>query len=263
MPKQRPISSIPGVILDTRDIPRSVVIRPKFIERGDDGPVHHHNREQLVYADRGVMLVSTDSGSWVVPPNRAVWVPSKMDHGVKTITDCRMLNVFFDPGLLAKLPKTCSVVSVPPLLQELLRHASTFPDLYDEDGPEGRVIDVIVDSVQSLDTVPLHLPMPTDKRLRRVAEAIIADPADKRSQTDWAKTCGASVRTLARLFPEQTGMTFSAWRQQARLMAALERLAAGEAVVSIALDLGYASQSAFITMFKKALGTTPGKYFSN
>ena len=124
-------------------------------------------------------------------------------------------------------------------------------------------MDVIIDMVQSLETVPLHLPMPTDDRLKRIAEAIVAKPADNRSQTDWAKVSGASVRTIARLFPEQTGMSFSQWRQQARLMAALERLAAGEPVVRVALDLGYTSQSAFIAMFKKVLGTTPGKYFSD
>lgn len=160
------------------------------------------------------------------------------------------------------LPKTCSVVTVPKLLRELILHAVDFDSLYDEKGPHGRIIDVIIDMLMTLDEVPLHLPMPRDARLKRVAETLIENPADNRTQGEWAKECGASVRTLARLFPEQTGMTFSSWRQQARLMAALGRLADGEAVVTVALDLGYASQSAFIAMFKKALGTTPGKYFS-
>lgn len=263
MPNQSSPYTIPGVALDERHIPRPIVIRPQWIAGGEDRPIHRHQREQLVYADQGVMSVATVHGAWVVPPNRAVWVPSNLDHGVRMITDCHMLNVFLEPGRVAKLPKTCVVVSVPPLLQELLRHASTFEDEYDENGPQGRIMAVIIDAVQSLETVPLHLPMPTDARLRRIADAIISDPADNRSQADWAKVSGASVRTLARLFPEQTGMTFSGWRQQARLMAALERLAAGEPVVRVALDLGYTSQSAFIAMFKKALGTTPGKYFSD
>ena len=264
MPNQPTSSSIPGVILDDHKVPRPIVIRPQSVlAQGTERPTHHHTREQLVYADRGVMSVKTVHGSWVVPPNRAVWVPSGLDHGVRPITDCRMLNAFFEPGVVANLPKTCAVVIVPPVLQELLRHASKIEDEYDENGPDGRIMDVIIDMVQSLETVPLHLPMPTDDRLKRIAEAIVAKPADNRSQAEWAKVSGASVRTIARLFPEQTGMSFSQWRQQARLMAALERLAAGEPVVRVALDLGYTSQSAFIAMFKKVLGTTPGKYFSD
>ena len=264
MPNLSPPDVIPGVVLDDHDVPRPIVIRPqRVMARGEERPVHHHTREQLVYADMGVMSVTTVHGTWVVPPNRAVWVPSGLDHGVRPITECRMLNAFFQPGVVANLPKTCAVVIVPPVLQELLRHATKIEDAYDEDGPDGRIMNVIIDMVQSLETVPLHLPMPTDERLKRIADAIVSDPADNRSQADWAKVSGASVRTLARLFPEQTGMSFSAWRQQARLMAALERLAAGEPVVRVALDLGYTSQSAFIAMFKRALGTTPGKYFSD
>lgn len=253
---------LPGVMLDFEDVPRPIVIRPHDFARGDEVPIHHHGREQLVYASKGLALVNTENGAWVVPPNRAVWVPSNLDHGVKAITECSMSSLFISPGVIPTLPDTCSVVAVPRLLRELILHANHFDDDYDENGPDGRIIAVIIDQLKSLQEVPLHLPMPSDPRLKRVAEAIVENPADNRTQADWAKECGASVRTLARLFPEQTGMTFSGWRQQARLMAALGRLADGEAVVSVALDLGYASQSAFIAMFKKALGTTPGKYFS-
>ncbi|MBL4615910.1 MAG: helix-turn-helix transcriptional regulator [Magnetovibrio sp.] len=254
---------VPGLMLDLEDVPRPLVIRPHAFERGEEVPIHHHGREQLVYATKGLALVTTENGAWVVPPNRAVWVPSHLDHGVKAITSCTMSSLFISPGLIPTLPQTCSVVAVPKLLRELILHAITFDDLYDENGPQGRIVAVMIDMMKSLKEVPLHLPMPSDVRLRRVAESLIETPSDNRSQSDWAKECGASVRTLARLFPEQTGMTFSGWRQQARLMAALGRLADGEAVVSVALDLGYSSQSAFIAMFKKALGTTPGKYFSN
>ena len=250
-------------MLDWEDVPRPIVIRPHDFVRGEEVPLHHHGREQLVYATQGLALVSTENGSWVVPPNRAVWVPSHLNHGVKAITACTMTSLFITPGVIPTLPDTCSVVAVPKLLRELILHANEFDELYDHDGPEGRVISVMIDMLKTLKEVPLHLPMPRDARLRRVAEAIVADPSDNRTQAEWTKDCGASMRTLARLFPEQTGMTFSHWRQQARLMAALGRLADGEAVVSVALDLGYASQSAFIAMFKKALGTTPGKYFSN
>jgi len=248
-------------MLDLEDVSRPVVIRPHDMTRGEEVPLHRHSREQLVYAYKGLALVTTAHGAWVMPPNRAVWVPSNLDHGVKAITDTSMSSLFVTPGLVGGLPKTCSVVAVPKLLRELIRHANAFEDLYDQNGPDGRVIAVIIDMLETLKEVPLHLPMPRDVRLKRIAEAIVEAPADPRTQRQWGDSFGVSERTLARLFPQQTGMSFGHWRQQARLMAALERLADGEPVVSIALDLGYASQSAFIAMFKKALGVTPGQYF--
>ncbi|OEJ68544.1 AraC family transcriptional regulator [Magnetovibrio blakemorei] len=270
MPNQPPSASnltLPryplfGVNLDRQDIPRPIVISRHAMNRGEATGIHTHQREQIVYAHSGLVLVNTQHGTWVVPPSRAVWVPSKLEHGVQAMKDSIMSNLFLAPGTVPNLPKTCAVLAVPTVLRELIDYATRIEFLYDETGSDGRVMRVILDMLNTLHEVPLHLPMPKDTRLRRVAEALVENPSDPRTQAQWAKSCGASVRTLARLFPEQTGMTFNQWRQQARLMAALGRLADGEAVISVALDLGYASQSAFIAMFKKALGTTPGKYFS-
>lgn len=251
-----------GVNLDHKDVPRPIVISRHAMNRGEATGIHTHQREQIVYAHSGLVLVNTQHGTWVVPPSRAVWVPSNLEHGVQAVKASVMSNLFLAPGTVPNLPKTCAVLAVPLVLRELIDFATRIDFLYDEAGRDGRVMQVILDMLNTLHEVPLHLPMPKDTRLRRVTEALVDNPSDPRTQAQWAKSCGASVRTLARLFPEQTGMTFNQWRQQARLMAALGRLADGEAVVSVALDLGYASQSAFIAMFKKALGTTPGKYFT-
>jgi len=266
LPQTADLPSYPlrGVRLDRDDVPRPLVISRHAMERGEVTPIHSHKRGQIVYAHSGLVWVTTVNGAWVVPPSRAVWVPSNLEHGVKAITASVMSNLFVAPDVAPpKLPDSCAVLAVPSVLRELLAYASHIEELYDETGPDGRAMAVILDMLNTLEEVPLHLPMPSDARLKRIAETLVENPSDPRTQADWAKSCGASVRTLARLFPEQTGMTFSGWRQQARLMAALERLADGEPVVSIALDLGYASQSAFIAMFKKTLGTTPGKYFQD
>jgi AraC-like DNA-binding protein len=119
---------------------------------------------------------------------------------------------------------------------------------------------VIPDELAGLEPEPLHLPLPADSRLRSVTDTLIADPADGRDLKAWATTAGASERTLARLFVKETGMTFGTWRQRRRLLAAIGRLAEGQSVTSVALDLGYDSPSAFITMFRRTLGATPGRY---
>ncbi|MBT6096059.1 MAG: helix-turn-helix transcriptional regulator [Rhodospirillaceae bacterium] len=223
---------------------------------------HDHPRAQLVYAERGVISVSTIEGVWITPPERAVWVPAGIRHRVDMSGRVRMHSLYVRPDAATGLFSQCRVVMVTPLLRELIRQAVNVPELYDEKGPDGRLIQVLVDQLVSLDQAPLHLPMPEDQRLRRVTEAIISNPADNRSLNAWARDAGASARTLERIFRRETAMTFRAWRQQARLLAALKALAGRQPVTHVALDLGYESPSAFIAMFRRAFGVSPGRYFN-
>jgi AraC-like DNA-binding protein len=142
----------------------------------------------------------------------------------------------------------------------LIARVVTLPPEYPETGAEARMVAVLADELAHLPAAPLDLPLPRDRRALAVADALIIDPADGREIGDWGRAVGASGRTLARLFQAETGLSFGRWRQQRRLLAALERLAAGEAVTAIALDLGYASPSAFIAMFRRTLGAPPTKY---
>jgi AraC-like DNA-binding protein len=150
---------------------------------------------------------------------------------------------------------------VSPLLRELIVRATALPVLYDEKGPDGRLMQMILDEIATLQTLPLDLPMPQDKRLSKLCKALIDDPADDRTLDQFADSFNASARTLARLFRSETGMSFGAWRQQLRLMEAVRRMAAGAPVTTVALDLGYASPSAFAAMFRKSLGVPPSRYF--
>ncbi len=244
-----------------QDIPRPVVAAATDYPAGQATRWHEHPRAQLVYAISGVMAVTTGDGVWVVPPERAVWVPGGMPHRVDFPTDVKMRSLWVAAEATQGLPTACCVVTVSPLLRELIRAAVDLPSEYQAEGPEGRLMAVILDQLRVLDQAPLHLPWPEDPRLQRLAEALVDDPARDATLDDWAATAGASARTLARLFVKDTGLTFGAWRQQARLLKALELLAAGQGVTSTALDLGYDSPSAFIAMFKKALGVSPGRYF--
>jgi len=145
-------------------------------------------------------------------------------------------------------------------LRELILYATTLRDHYAPDGPEARVMAVIPDQLRLLRPEPLHLPTPADRRLRAITDALSEHPSDGRSLADWARTAGASERTLARLFQRETGMTFGAWRQRLRLLVAIGRLAEGQSVTSAAFDLGYESPSAFVAMFRRELGQPPTRY---
>jgi AraC-like DNA-binding protein len=222
---------------------------------------HRHADGQVIFATTGVMTVTTVAGQWVVPPERAVWVPPNVTHAIRMTGAVAMRTLYLDDRARASLPDTCAVLHVSPLLRELIVRVVAFGGQYAKNGREARLVAVLLDEVAAARTAPLHLPTPSDPRLRVITDRLAADPGDKRSLAAWAGSAGASARTLARLFQHETGLSFAHWRQQARLLRALERLAAGDPVTAVAFDLGYDSPSAFITMFRSRLGATPGRYF--
>jgi len=244
-------------------IHRRVVIRKIDHEAGYYAPFHSHVRGQLLFIAEGLIQVSTKGdGYWVVPPQRAVWLPPHVEHDARSLNKVKLRNVYISKDASQNLPNHSQVISVTPLLRELILSAAEFDSLYDETGTEGRLIDVLLDQLASQPEVPLHLPHPKSKALRRIAEYLIHEPADQRTLQAWSQDVGLSARTLARHFIKETGMSFGQWRQQARLLAAITRISQGDPISHIAQDLGYDSQSAFIGMFRKAMGTTPGRYLS-
>ncbi len=248
-------------------LPQRVVAFRRDLNDGETIPPHHHRRAQLVYASEGVMTVTTDDGAFVVPPQRAVWLPAGVVHRIDARGSVAMRTVYVEEGDAAGspdsqgLPTQVRVLHVTRLLRELILAAVDLPRTYRPDSPEERLMSVILDQIRVLPVAPLSLPMPDDARVKRVTRALRADPSDARNLTEWAAEVGASARTLARLFLRETGMSFGAWRQQLRLLRGLELLAAGQPVTTVALDLGYDSPSAFIAMFRRNLGTTPTRYF--
>jgi AraC-like DNA-binding protein/quercetin dioxygenase-like cupin family protein len=245
---------------EIQSVPRPVVARAYDYPPGLCTEMHTHARAQLVFAASGTMTVTTERGIWVVPPQRAVWIPAGVKHAVQSTEQLNMRSIFVDPAHDSGLCE-CSVINVTPLLRELILHAITLPKVYKIGGPEDRIMTVLLEQIKALPLAPLHLPMPTDRRLLRIANALIKNPADKRSVEQWGREVGAGARTLSRLFPQQTGMSFRLWQQQVRLLEALRRLAAGAPVTNVALEIGYESPSAFVLMFKRSLGKTPGQYF--
>lgn len=221
---------------------------------------HRHVRAQLLYAINGVMTVSTGVGAWVVPPQQAVWIPAGTEHDVYYPSRTSMRSLYVHPTAAGGLPDECCVVSVPPLLRELIIKAASVLSAELPNGKNLRLLQMILDELRELKPAPLHLPLPRDPRLRLVTDALFAEPADERSLDAWGESAGASARTLARLFVKETGLTFGRWRQQVRLLSAISLLAAGEPITTIAYELGYRSPSAFVAMFRRSLGVSPGRY---
>jgi AraC-like DNA-binding protein/mannose-6-phosphate isomerase-like protein (cupin superfamily) len=225
---------------------------------------HSHPRAQLLFAASGVMKFSTADGTWIVPPSRAVWIPSGKPHWWRAVGTLRIRTAYIDAALAqaAMLPDACSVAEVSPLLRELLIRATSIPNDYDWASPEGLIMRLIVSEIRPKPALPLSLPLPADGRARRVCERILTDLGADLPLEDLASQAGISGRTLNRIMTHETGLSFGRWRQRARLLAALESLARGEPVLNVALDLGYESPSAFTAMFHRELGEVPSRYFS-
>ena len=251
-------------IFDRSEDPKSVVTTlARDYPAGHVIPLHFHDRDQLVYASRGVMTVRTREGTWVVPPYRAVWIPERVSHTITMSGSVAMRTLYFKSALAKTLPRDCCVINVSALLKELILYACNLRALKKTVKWQEHLIEVILRQLQAVQMVPLQLPHLSDPRAVRVAQILIKDPSDRRTLAQLCRVTGASKRSIERLFQQETGMTFGKWRQQLRLMQAMRLLAEGAKVTHAALESGYSTPSAFISMFRNALGSTPTSYFKS
>ncbi|WP_158543293.1 AraC family transcriptional regulator [Dyella psychrodurans] len=251
----------PGVLDRLANEGEAIVTLTRNYAAGHVIPLHFHDRDQLVYATRGVMTVQTETGAWVVPTHRGVWIPKGVRHTIAMSGPVAMRTLYLKPRLAKTLPRTCCVVNISALLKELILQACQSGTLRNRVRVQRHLIDVIVDQLQVIQMVPLQLPNLVDPRARRVAEVLRADPGNRQPLTSICRECGASCRTIERIFQDEAAMTVGKWRQQLRLMHAMRLLGEGNKVTFAAQEAGYSAPSAFIAAFRKMLGTTPTLYF--
>ena len=217
------------------------------------------DRALVIYVLTGVMSVVTDVASYVLPPHRAIWLPAGTMHGISCRGPVTVNLLQIDPDTPDQ-PEEARVFDVSLLVRALIQEVLRFDRTYDADGREGQIVRLLLDEISRAPAVPLSAPMPRDRRLRRVCDIIIADPADQRDLDALAREAGMGRRTFTRAFRAETGMAFAMWRQQIRLMAALSMLGEGRPITNIAYDVGYESPSSFTAMFHRVLGVPPSHY---
>jgi len=221
---------------------------------------HHHSRSQLLHALTGVVLVSTQYGRWMVPPDHAMWIPGGIEHSVDMLGNVSMRSLYVAPDAIEGLPSRLRVVGVGDLMRSLIVEAVTLPDEAEPSPRAKLVLALLLHEIPTMPERPLGLPFPSDPKIAALCRRFLASPSPHATIDEWAALAGMSRRTFTRSFQRQTGLSLSTWRQQALLFAALPRLTDGEPVTSVALDLGYDSVPAFTTMFKRMLGTSPRGY---
>ncbi len=223
---------------------------------------HWHRKCKLLYSIRGALTCEIEGSLWTATPQCAVWIPSSTPHKCHALGHAEYYMLLIDSDIGVTLPQSCCTMAVSALLREMLIRAAQFPALYPLDGPEVRLLPVILDELSAARTEDHRIPLPTDPSLRRLLEMMMSAPEDKASAAEWAARCALSERTLNRKLRRETGMSLWRWRHQIHVMLAVQRMSNGESVQAVAMDLGYESASSFISMFKKTIGKPPARYLA-
>ncbi|MER9206871.1 helix-turn-helix transcriptional regulator [Mesorhizobium sp. M0771] len=251
----------PWVNFDVDDVQApAIAVRVDVTETKAEVAAHWHRKGQLVFALGGGVTCRVQSGLWMVPPHCGVWIPGGMGHSNIATANARIFFVYIEPGA-ADLPDRCCTLSISPLLRELIIELA---DRVEEDEARDVLLTtILLSELPRMPVQQLHLPISAEPRLRRIADALAQDPADRSTLAEWASRVALSESSLARLVVKQTGLSFGRWRQQLHLIVAIRELASVASVQQVSGDLGYGSVTAFITMFKKALGKPPAKYLAS
>jgi AraC-like DNA-binding protein len=220
---------------------------------------HAHRRAQFLYGMSGLMEVETEDGAWVIPPYSGVWIPAGKRHRV-LMRGVSTRSLYIDPQVAVRDTLLCQALTVSPLLHHLLLASVEVPALHDENGRDGDLIRLLLHELRQAPSLPLFAPLPAHPRLAELCRDFLRTPDIGVTADLWAAELHCSTRTFSRLFRQQTGLSFGAWRQQACLLAAVTRLSAGTPVTRVALELGYDSPSAFSSMFRRSLGVAPSSY---
>jgi AraC-like DNA-binding protein len=244
-------------------VPRAVAARSGTTSKHWSYGRHQHRKAQLLYSQRGILCCETANTVWLVPPGCALWIPGQLAHSAHGagVVECHCF--YIEPSVIHELPTSCCTISISPLVRELILRVAQLPDCYPLGGREDRLVTTLLDELSDAPIGDLNLPMPRDRRLRRLAETLIAEPNAKSSFAHWADSLGMSERSLSRLMVREIGMSFGRWRHQLHIILALQRLASGESVKTIALELGYENTSSFVNMFRKILGQPPVRYLAS
>ncbi|VVD93834.1 AraC family transcriptional regulator [Pandoraea iniqua] len=247
-----------------RPLPRDVFAQVTTYRHGERLIWHRHRHGQLVFPVRGVVRALTPLAIWTLPPTRALWLPSDVEHELHAVGDTQMCNVYFEPKQFPWDWTRPNVIAATPLIRELAATVGREGDSY---GPTSRAALSVPPLMgvlrESAATPERGVPVPRDARLQAICEHLMNDPASKLTLDFWGEQFGVSGRTLARHFQAETDMTFVTWRQHLRVAEAISQLAHGASVAATADAFGYASASAFIVMFKQITGRTPQRYLAD
>lgn len=249
---------LPGI----SSIDDAVVLRSQSLPARHVFPVHSHNWHQLVYAIEGSLRVTIAQSWYAITPNQAIWVPAGVEHTTGAFRDAEFRSLYVEASHSLDMPDTCRVFGMPLLMRALIVELGFIGGRSDTGEYQDTVIRLILLQLQRLSALDFCLPWPSREELSRICDTLYDHPDDDRGLYDWGKELGLSPRTIARRFEADVGLTYRAWCYRLRLFRAIEWLESGRSVTDVALSLGYASTSAFTSMFRKEMECCPSVWSS-
>jgi AraC-like DNA-binding protein len=225
-------------------------------------PEHAHGADQLIYAIRGVMEVSSGQSRWLIPPHFALWIPARTYHRLHMPGPVSMRTLYLRPGFTSVFSQGCTVLHVTPLLRELIVEAVRIGELHARNHQERALRDLLILHLENASPMPTFVTLPIERRALAVAEAVLQDPAQPKSLAVLCSGAGVSVRTVQRIFRKEVGIDFESWRRQVRLMKAVELVVSGCSIKEVSFAIGYRQPSAFVEMFRRTFGITPKAWIS-
>lgn len=237
----------------------AVAFRVRVTAHEQEIPLHQHRKGQLILALHGGITCEVANAMWMVPPQYAVWIPGSMPHHNRATPNARLCFLFIEPGAVT-LPEQCCTLKATPFMRELILKLA---EDREPSAQRDRLVQVLFDELPSLPVAQLHLPVSGHPKIRAMVDYMASHPQESRTLNQWASHLAMSERNLSRLIVKETGVNYRRWRHQLQLIQALQMLVAGKSVQQVAHALGYDSTTAFITMFKKGLGQTPGRYLNS
>ena len=224
-------------------------------------PAHHHRKGQLILALKGAITCEVENARWMVPPHHAMWLPGFVPHSNHATANAQLCFLFIESWAVV-MPEHCCTLKISPLVRELILQLAARSTAARREPQTQRLIQVLFDELPHQPQMQLQLPVSMHAKIRQMVETMEQVPAERQTLAQWAQRFAMSERNLARLVVKETGLSFRRWRHQLQLILALRLLIEGHSVQHIAQTLGYDSTTAFITMFKKGLGQTPGRYLA-
>lgn len=255
------LNSLKNFDLDRNTNP-VVALKVQSTESDEEIPFHMHRKGQLILTLHGGVTCLAPDAYWMVPANCAAWIPAGVSHSNKVTSNAEVLFLYLEPDIPG-MPQECCTLQISTMLREMMKHFERFTQDYGRSGHIVRFAEVMLYELTQMPVERLNLPISDNPKIRLLADSLMSHPGERRSLESWASRLAMSKRTFERFVLRETGMTFGRWRQQLQLLVAIRLLVTGVSVQNIAYELGYDSVTAFITMFKKMLGTTPGRYLTS
>ncbi len=243
-------------------MPQPLVAKLEAVKNSHELPVHTHPKGQLIVALHGYVTCEVENTIWMVPTNSAIWIPAQTKHSNRASDKAKLAHLFVQ-DTVTDMPEKPAVLSLSLLVREMILHFAQLNQHYQPDDFEQQLAEVLIKLLTQMPVQKLNFIQTKHTVIETIANRLIAQPDNRATLRQWAQHLTMGERTLARLIKKETGMTFGQWRAQLHLIIALQKLEDKHSVQAVSDSLGYESVSAFITMFKKALGKSPKQYFTD